>query len=185
MRIYTRTGDAGETGLFSGRRVGKDALRVEAYGCVDEVNNYIGLLRSEDLADDVDGVLAAVQRDLFTLGADLATPSGERRADTAPRIEQSHVQRLETAIDEFDEQLPRLRSFILPAGPRPAALAHVARGVTRSAERRVVALSRTEDVGTGAIRYLNRLSDLLFVIARLLTMRRGLQDEPWHPEAPA
>lgn len=185
MRIYTRTGDRGETGLFSGQRVGKDALRVEAYGAVDEINNYIGLLRAESLPEDLDEVLADIQRNLFTLGADLATPPGARRSDTVPRIGDDHVEQLEKTIDGWDGELPPLRSFILPAGPRPAALAHVARGVTRTAERRVVALSRTEQVADQVIQYLNRLSDLLFVLARVITNRQGLRDEPWHPEAPA
>lgn len=184
MRIYTRTGDAGETGLFSGQRVGKDAIRVEAYGAVDEVNNYIGLLRSEDLPTDVDSVLIDIQRDLFTLGADLATPAGGRRSDTVPRVTSEHVQRLEAAIDRFDEELPPLRSFILPAGPRAAAFAHVVRGVARSAERRVVALSREEEVAPAVIQYLNRLSDLLFVTARLLTIRQGVAEQPWLPDSP-
>lgn len=184
MRIYTRTGDGGETGLFSGKRVGKDDLRVEAYGAVDEINNYIGLLRAESLPVEVDRVLADVQRDLFAVGADLATPADGRKADRVARIDDGHVKKLEAAIDEWDGQLPPLRSFILPAGPRAAALAHVARGVTRTAERRVVALSRVESVTPGVVRYLNRLSDLLFVLARFVTNKMGLQDEPWHPEAP-
>lgn len=184
MRIYTRTGDGGETGLFSGKRVGKDDLRVEAYGAVDEVNNYIGLLRAESLPEEVDRTLADIQRDLFTVGADLATPADGRKADRVARIGADHVQKLEKAIDELDGQLPPLRHFVLPAGPRAAALAHVARGVARTAERRVVALSRVETVTPGVLHYLNRLSDLLFVVARFVTNKMGLRDEPWHPEAP-
>ncbi len=179
MRIYTRTGDAGETGLFSGARVQKDAARVEAYGTVDEANSFIGLLRAEALDDDVDAVLKQVQNDLFNLGSDLATPHDGRRADAAPRIEARHVSALEEAIDRFDAQLPRLRHFILPAGPRSAALAHAARSVVRRAERRTVTLARDEPISPETIRYLNRLSDLLFVVARLLAHRAGAAEEPW------
>lgn len=181
MRIYTRTGDAGETGLFSGARVGKDAARVEAYGAVDEANSYIGLIRAEQLDDDVDAVLLQVQKDLFSLGADLATPPEGRRADAVPRIEADHAAALEKAIDVFQAELPRLRSFILPTGPRAAALAHVARGVVRRAERRTVTLAREEAVSPETIRYLNRLSDLLFVAARLIAKRAGATEEPWLP----
>lgn len=182
MRIYTRTGDDGDTGLFSGARVSKDAARVEAYGCVDETNGFIGLLRAEPLDDDIDAVLKQVQEDLFALGADLATPPEGRRADTVPRIEARHVTALEEAIDKFDGELPRLRSFILPAGPRAVALAHVARGVARRAERRTVTLAREESISPETIRYLNRLSDLLFVVARLIAHRAGVADEPWQPK---
>ena len=182
MRIYTRTGDAGETGLFSGARVSKDAARVEAYGAVDEANSYIGLIRSEQLDGDIDNVLMRVQKDLFSLGADLATPAEGRRADAVPRIEAGHVAALEAAIDEFDAQLPPLRSFILPTGPRAAALAHVARGIVRRAERRTVTLARSETISPETIRYLNRLSDLLFVVARLIANRAGIPEEPWLPE---
>lgn len=181
MRIYTRTGDAGDTGLFSGRRVRKDALRVEAYGTVDELNNYIGLLRAEPIDDDVDELLSRIQRELFSLGADLATPAGERRADTVPRIGPAHVQSLEDAIDEIEGELPPLRSFILPGGTRAGALAHVARGVARRAERRIVTLADTEHVGPDTLRYVNRLSDLLFVVARLVTRRAGADDVAWQP----
>lgn len=181
MRIYTRTGDGGETGLFSGVRVGKDAARVEAYGAVDEANSFIGLLRAEGLDADVDAILRQVQSDLFTLGADLATPPDGRKAETVPRISADHVTTLERAIDALDAQLPTLRSFILPTGSRAAALAHVARTVVRRAERRTVALSRAEAVSQDAIRYLNRLSDLLFVVARLIAHRAGDPEQPWQP----
>lgn len=182
MRIYTKTGDSGETGLFSGARVSKDSVRVEAYGAVDEANNCIGLIRAERLDDDVDAILLQVQKDLFSLGADLATPPEGRRADTVPRIGPSHVIALEEAIDKFDGELPRLRSFILPTGPRAAALAHVTRGVVRRAERRTVTLARVESVSPETIHYLNRLSDLLFVVARLISKRAGATEEPWLPD---
>lgn len=181
MRIYTRTGDGGDTALFSGVRVGKDSARVEAYGTVDEANSFIGLLRAEGLDPDVDAVLQQVQNDLFALGADLATPPDGRKADAVPRIAADHVAALERAIDRLDAELPRLRSFILPVGPRAAALAHVARTVVRRAERHAVALSRSESVSPEIIRYLNRLSDLLFVIARIIAHRTGAAEQPWQP----
>ncbi|HEY8495513.1 MAG TPA: cob(I)yrinic acid a,c-diamide adenosyltransferase [Limnochordales bacterium] len=181
MRIYTRTGDTGETGLFSGARVRKDDPRVEAYGTVDELNSFIGLVRAETLDADLDQLLAQIQNELFVLGADLATPPGSRRDDRAPRIGPEHVQALETAIDHYDAQLPPLRSFILPAGPRAAALLHTARAIARRAERRVVTASREAAVSPEAIRYLNRLSDLLFVLARAVAHRAGIGDVPWHP----
>lgn len=182
MRIYTRTGDSGETGLFSGTRVSKDAARVEAYGTVDEANSFIGLLRAERLDADVDAVLERVQHDLFALGADLATPADGKRADAVPRITADNVASLERAIDEFDKELPQLRSFILPAGNRAVALAHTARSVVRRAERRTVTLARTENISQETIRYLNRLSDLLFVLARLIAHRAGANEQPWQPK---
>ncbi len=183
MRIYTRTGDGGETGLFSGQRVPKDDPRVEAYGTVDELSSWIGAVRAEELDADLDRLLAQVQNHLFILGADLATPPGARRDERAPRIGDEHVQAIEKAIDGFDAELPPLRSFILPAGPRPAALLHVARATARRAERRVVALGRRAAVSPDGLRYLNRLSDLLFVLARVVAHRAGAGDVPWIPPA--
>lgn len=181
MRIYTRTGDGGETSLFSGQRVPKDDPRVEAYGTVDELNSVLGLVRAEALPADVDQLLAQIQHDLFTLGADLATPPGTRRAAQAPRVGPDHVRALEAAIDRHQSQLPPLRSFILPAGPRPVALLHVARTVARRAERRVVALHRQGAGAPVAVSYLNRLSDLLFVLARAVAARTGAEEVPWQP----
>lgn len=181
MRIYTRTGDAGETGLFSGQRVPKDDPRVEAYGTVDELNSFIGLVRAEALPQDVDELLKQVQHDLFTLGADLATPPDSRKARQAPRVGLAHVEALEAAIDQHDAELPPLRSFILPAGPRPVALLHAARTVARRAERRVVSVARQGALASEAVTYLNRLSDLLFVLARVVALRAGAQDVPWLP----
>src|SRR5690606_35814590 len=178
MRIYTRTGDAGETGLFSGARVSKAAARVEAYGAGDEANSFIGLLRAEPLDADVDAVLKQVQNDLFDLGSDLATPLDGRKADAVPRIEERHVKALEEAIDRFDAELPRLRSFMLPAVPRAAALAHAARSVLRRAERRTVSRARPERSSPDTLRHQHRLSDLLFAIARLGAPRAGPGDAP-------
>ncbi|OUN00046.1 MAG: ATP:cob(I)alamin adenosyltransferase [Firmicutes bacterium ZCTH02-B6] len=183
MRIYTRTGDGGETGLFSGERVPKDDPRVEAYGTVDELNSFLGLVRAEPVGADIDELLARIQDELFVLGADLATPPGSRRDERTPRVGPEHVRALEAAIDHYDAQLPPLRAFILPAGPRPVALLQVARAVARRAERRVVAASRSTTVSPETIRYLNRLSDLLFVLARTTAHRLGTGDAPWHAPA--
>ncbi|MBO8142576.1 MAG: cob(I)yrinic acid a,c-diamide adenosyltransferase [Firmicutes bacterium] len=185
MRIYTRTGDGGETGLFSGQRVPKDDPRIEAYGTVDELNSFIGLIRAEGLDADLDAVLNQVQHDLFALGSDLATPRSSPRASAVPRIGSRHVERLEAAIDRLDGEVPPLRRFILPAGPRAACLFHVARTVARRAERRAVTLERLQPGSPDAVRYLNRLSDLLFVLARVASARAGAVDTPWEPKTPS
>lgn len=182
MRIYTRTGDAGQTGLFGGQRVGKDALRVEAYGEVDELNAAIGVARARPGDEVVGDLLAAIQHDLFVLGSDLATPAeaGARVGTrSVRRMEERHVQRLEDEIDALDAALPPLERFILPGGSERGALLHFARTVCRRAERRVVALARVEEVNAEAVRYLNRLSDLLFVLARGVNQQAGIPELPW------
>ncbi len=171
-RIYTRTGDDGTTGLSDGSRVAKDALRVEAMGAVDELNSGIGVLLAEDLSDTARACLEGVQHDLFDLGGELSLPGH-------PVISEAHVTRLETALDAFNANLPPLKDFILPGGTRAAALAHVARTVCRRAERRVVALSKQDAVAAPVLHYLNRLSDLLFVLARALNREAGGDDVLW------
>ena len=161
-KIYTRTGDDGSTGLGDGSRVPKESLRVEAYGTVDEVNSAIGVVLSvATLPPRIASCLTEVQHDLFDLGGELCIP-GHRM------IEPAHVERLETEMDGFNEHLPPLKEFILPGGGPAAAACHVARAVCRRAERRCWSLARTENVPPEALRYLNRLSDLLFVLARVL-----------------
>jgi cob(I)alamin adenosyltransferase len=176
MKIYTRTGDEGETGLWGGVRVPKDAPRVQAYGTVDECNAAIGVARAMGVDAELDTLLAQVQNDLFVVGADLATP-GE--ATNIPRIGADAIQVLERAIDDLEAQLAPLRQFILPGGAPSAAYLHLARTVCRRAERRVVALSRSEPVNPQVIVYLNRLSDLLFVAARHANASAGVPDVPW------
>lgn len=171
-RIYTRTGDDGTTGLSDGSRVAKDALRIEAMGTVDELNSSIGVLLAENLPDSARSCLVGVQHDLFDLGGELSLPGH-------PVIAEAHVTRLEAALDEFNAGLPALKDFILPGGSRAAALAHVARTVCRRAERRVVTLSQQEAVAAPALHYLNRLSDLLFVLARVLNRHAGGSDVLW------
>lgn len=171
-KIYTRTGDAGTTGLGDGSRVGKDAPRISALGDVDELNAIIGLLLCEPLPDEVRTLMTGVQHDLFDLGGELSVPGGSFLKDSQPG-------RLETAIDRFNGELEPLKEFILPGGTRPAALTHHARTVCRRAERSVVAVAHNEAVSDAARQYLNRLSDLLFVLARWLNKDAGQGDVLW------
>lgn len=164
-KIYTRGGDKGQTSLGDGTRRAKHDLRVEAYGTVDEANAVLGLVR-QHTDGDVDQLLSRVQNDLFDLGADLCTPEGNERRSGSLRIQESQVTALEAEIDRFNEPLETLKSFVLPGGTPAAAHLHLARTVTRRAERLVVALAEVETVNPEAVRYLNRLSDLLFVLGR-------------------
>lgn len=167
IRIYTKTGDDGTTGLIGGKRVPKDALRVETYGTVDELNAILGMVRSFSLPAQLDAIFQRMQDDLFTIGAELALPEGAERADWGvPALQDEDVLVLEKAIDECDAQLEPLNRFILPGGTPAAALLHLARAVARRAERRCVALARAERVDPQILRYLNRVSDLCFVLAR-------------------
>ncbi len=180
--IYTGGGDRGETGLFGGGRVSKDDLRVEAYGAVDELNAFLGLVRATGLPGELDALIARIQDSLFVLGADLATPPDATvRADRVVRLEAGAAKALEPEIDRLDAVLPPLRTFILPGGSPAGAALHLARTVCRRAERRVVTLSRRSGVSPEAIVYLNRLSDLLFVIARSANAQAGIPEAPWSP----
>ena len=171
-RIYTRTGDGGTTGLADGKRVSKDAPRIEAIGAVDELNSALGVLLAESLPEAARSCLDNVQNDLFDLGGELSVPGHAI-------MSKAHVERLERALDGFNKALPPLKDFILPAGSRPAALAHVARTVCRRAERRLVSLSRKQKVAPALLAYVNRLSDLLFVLARGLNRVAGRPDVLW------
>lgn len=181
MKIYTRTGDEGETGLFGGQRVGKTHLRVVAYGDVDELNSHLGraetLLRDLGLTD----VLREIQRDLFALGADLATPPGANAgaAARAVRLDPARIARLEELIDAYEAENEPLKTFILPGGSPGAADLHVCRTVCRRAERAVIALTSREEVGNPVPVYLNRLSDLLFVMARWVNRNLKVAEPPW------
>ncbi|KFN49297.1 cob(I)yrinic acid a,c-diamide adenosyltransferase [Arenimonas composti] len=174
-KIYTRTGDDGSTGLGDGSRVGKDSPRVAAYGTVDEANSAIGIVLANDLPDDVRDLLVAVQHQLFDLGGELCIPG--HAAITA-----ADVDHLERQLDRFNADLPPLKEFILPGGGAAAAHCHLARTICRRAERETVALSRLEAVRPEAIRYLNRLSDLLFVLARVLARASGAGEVTWKHE---
>jgi cob(I)alamin adenosyltransferase len=172
-RVYTRTGDNGQTSLVGGARVSKSSLRVDAYGEVDELNSVIGVARAQSQDPQIDEVLGLIQNDLFTLGADLASTS-----DIAvPRIEESFVTRLEQFSDRFLSELEPLKEFILPGGTDAGAILHLARTVARRAERRAVALSEAEELNPETIVYLNRLSDLLFILARAINHRSGVQEK--------
>ncbi len=172
-KIYTRTGDDGTTGLGDGTRVAKDSARVEAYGSVDEANSCIGVVLAEDsVSADIAALLTEVQHDLFDLGGELCIPG-------YTAITADFVERLESELDRLNDTLPTLKDFILPGGGRAAAACHVARTVCRRAERRVQSLAAIEDVGPVAIRYLNRLSDLLFVIARVLARAESGSEVLW------
>ena len=181
MKIYTKTGDEGETGLFGGERVPKDHRRVAAYGDVDELNAAVGLARATAPVDFEDSLLQTIQRDLFTVGAELATPDPARLAKAlgGPPLGDAEVTALEQAIDRLDAGLPPLKAFILPGGAPKGAAFHVARTVCRRAERTVVSLARETPVSPAIRRYLNRLSDLLFVLARAANARAGAGDLPW------
>jgi cob(I)alamin adenosyltransferase len=182
-RIYTRGGDRGETSLGDGSRVTKHALRVEAFGTVDEANAAIGLARLHTGGDqEADAMLALIQNDLFDLGADLCTPEGGSRGAGALRIVAAQVERLEREIDTMNAALRPLDSFILPGGSPAAAHLHLGRTVTRRAERLVCALAAAETVNPEAIKYLNRLSDHLFVLGRRLN-DNGARDVLWRPGA--
>ncbi len=180
MKIYTKTGDGGDTGLFGGGRVPKDHPRVNAYGEVDELNSAIGLARATPPALH-DELLTAIQRDLFALGGHLATPDPARVADALEKadLSQARVSALEAAIDRATEALPPLRAFVLPGGTPKAAALHLARTVCRRAERSVVRLAREEEVPELFVVYLNRLSDLLFTLARHANHQTGGGDVTW------
>lgn len=181
MRIYTRTGDTGQTALFGGGRVGKDHPRVEAYGDVDELNAAIGLARNIEAMARIDDVLAPIQRDLFAIGALLATPDLEKMREhiQKARVDDSRIAELEGAIDACDDELEPLRSFILPGGTAKGAALHVARTVCRRAERRVVTLAGDVELPAVVVTYLNRLSDLLFSLARVANARGGASEVKW------
>jgi cob(I)alamin adenosyltransferase len=182
-RIYTRTGDDGETGLFGGGRVPKSDIRVRAYGEVDELNAVLGwvLARLPDSESEVAERLTLVQGDLFALGAHLATPEGARSRAHLPPLPADRPASFETWIDRAEEELPTLRSFILPGGTEAGAALHLGRTVCRRAERAVVALAAEETVEPEVLVYLNRLSDLLFDLARLVNHRAGVPETPWRP----
>jgi cob(I)alamin adenosyltransferase len=171
-KIYTRTGDKGTTGLGDGSRVDKDSLRVEAYGTVDELNSGIGFVLTADLPESVRDCLTRTQHELFDLGGELCMPG-------YTMIPDAYVEGLENDLDAFNEDLPPLKDFILPGGSEAAARCHLARTIARRAERRVIALAHNETVNEATVRYLNRLSDLLFVVARVLARHDGGQEVIW------
>ncbi|WP_103021292.1 cob(I)yrinic acid a,c-diamide adenosyltransferase [Salinibacter altiplanensis] len=185
-RIYTRTGDDGTTSLFGGERVGKGNPRIDAYGTVDEANSIVGLARGhldgEPGQETLDPVLGDIQEELFVLGADLATPMDAK--PVVERIEEAHIEALEDRIDRFEADLPALKRFILPGGTPAGASLHSARTVCRRAERRSVEAKTATPINEQVIIYLNRLSDLLFVLARWANREAGVQEDTWSPDGP-
>jgi cob(I)alamin adenosyltransferase len=181
-KIYTRRGDDGSTGLFGGPRVRKDDLRVVAYGDVDELNSTLGLAREELPEGDLRTLVDSFQSELFDLGAELATPDSSKAPKEVPRISAQSVARLEREIDRLTEELPPMKNFILPGGSRPGAALHFCRTVCRRAERKMVELADSAPVSSDALAYLNRLSDLLFVMARAANLRAGGREIPWTPK---
>lgn len=178
MKIYTKTGDQGQTSLLSGGRVSKSDLRIEAYGTVDELNSYLGLVRDQEVNIGRIGLLEEIQEKLFAMGALLAAGKNPEKMHL-PEITSEDVEKLEKAIDTMEETLPALKNFILPGGHPSVSFAHIARCVCRRAERIVIALHEQQPVNTLLIVYLNRLSDYLFVLARKMTQDLGLEEHIW------
>jgi cob(I)alamin adenosyltransferase len=183
MKIYTKTGDKGETGLIGGRRVSKADPRIVAYGTVDELNSSVGMaicmLRAEEIFADLADALVQVQNDLFVVGSDLADPDYPEGKHSTPRVTDSMASALEPVIDKFEGELAPITFFILPGGSAPASMLHICRGVSRRAETAAVALSKSEQINPAIVVYLNRLSDMLFVSARLANKRLGVPDVAW------
>ncbi|TDB78681.1 cob(I)yrinic acid a,c-diamide adenosyltransferase [Actinomadura sp. KC216] len=181
MKIYTRKGDGGQTGIWGGRRLDKDHARMEAIGAVDECNAAVGVAAAADLPGNVAAVLAEVQDCLFVVGCELMAPDRTGAGGSVPRLTGDEVARLESLIDELEAELPELTSFIHPTGSPEAANLHLARAVCRRAERRVTTVRRTEPVSDHVAAYLNRLADLLFVLARYANFTAGVADRKWSP----
>lgn len=182
-KVYTRTGDKGSTALGGGQRVQKDAVRIDGYGTVDELNSVIGVVIASDADERLAGMLSRIQNELFHLGSDLCILEEDKAEMPVPQIEQRHVDGLEADIDALQEDLEPLANFILPGGAIAAAQLHVARTVCRRAERILVTLSRDEAIGAFAVAYVNRLSDLLFVMARWENQAKGGDDVTWDSRA--
>jgi cob(I)alamin adenosyltransferase len=181
MKIYTRTGDAGETGLFGGARVAKTDLRVEAYGSVDEANAAIGVARAAGVSPSADRLLQTIQDELFTVGAELACAPGKEAKLRLELVDDAATERQEHAMDELEATLPPLKTFVLPGGTPGAAGLHLARTIARRAERAVLSANAESPLRPEILRYLNRLSDLLFVMARAENHVSGVADVPWKP----
>lgn len=185
VKIYTKTGDSGSTGLFGGERISKDDIRIEAYGTVDELNAQIGVLRSslslEGSLQGFDSFLNDVQKALFVIGSELASKNPEKL--NLKSISEVHIVKIETQIDDMQDKLELLKTFILPGGHTAAAQSHICRTVCRRAERRAVTLAQHEDISEDVIKYLNRLSDYFFVLSRAVNQVTGFEDVAWIPEA--
>ena len=182
MKIYTKTGDKGETGLFGGERVSKNNLRLNAYGSIDELNSFLGLAVIEVTNSDIKNILKDLQNKLFVLGSDLAAPETEKNKKLKiTRLPDSYISETEEAIDTFEARLDELKNFILPGGSKGSALLHICRTISRRAEREVVALKNTEHIGENIVIFLNRLSDLFFVLSRFENKYSNIPDTKWIP----
>ncbi|MDT8323023.1 MAG: cob(I)yrinic acid a,c-diamide adenosyltransferase [Bacteroidota bacterium] len=181
MKIYTGTGDQGKTALFGGRRVGKDNVRIEAYGTVDELNAHLGFARASAVHEELHTLIETLQNELFTLGADLATPIDSKNVNVQ-RITDAHIEVMESRIDALEEKLNPIRFFILPGGTETAARLHICRTIARRAERGIVHLSTREEINERDLRYINRLSDFLFVLARYANHTAGEKDLQWQQD---
>ena len=182
MKIYTKTGDNGETGLFGGERVSKDSLRIETYGTIDELNSFLGLAIIEVAEPSIKNILQNIQTQLFTVGADLSTPETEKNKKLKiTRTPKEFYLNAEKIIDEYESKLDELKNFILPGGSKGAARLHICRTITRRAERKVVALDNKVKIGKNIIIFLNRLSDLFFVLARYENKVSNIPDIKWNP----
>lgn len=180
MKIYTKTGDKGMTSLVGGTRISKGDLKIESYGTVDELNSWIGLLRDQPINESRKDLLKEIQDRLFTIGADLASES-EQTKKKIPDLFDTDIQLLETEMDKMDAEIPALRAFVLPGGHQSVSFAHVARTVCRRAERLVIRLSEVEETNELIGKYLNRLSDYLFVLSRKMTQELGTEEVSWKP----
>jgi cob(I)alamin adenosyltransferase len=182
MKIYTKTGDKGETGLFGGERVPKNSLRLNAYGTLDELNAFIGLAITEVKSNEIRDVLIDLQNKLFVVGSDLATPENEKNIKlNITRTPNSFITDAEKSIDEFELKLDKLKNFILPGGTKGAALLHVCRTISRRAEREIVALKNTVTIGDNIVIFINRISDLFFVLSRFENKYSNIPDTKWNP----
>jgi cob(I)alamin adenosyltransferase len=182
MKIYTKTGDKGETGLFGGERISKHSTRLDAYGTVDELNSFIGLAILEVKSEEIKNILIDTQNKLFVVGSDLATPQTQKNEKLkVKRTPQNFIDVVEKLIDKYEPQLDELKNFILPGGSKGAALMHICRTIARRAEREIVALKNTEEIGNNIVIFLNRLSDLFFVLSRFENKYSNIPDTKWIP----
>lgn len=180
MKIYTKTGDNGSTGLLGGTRVSKGHIRIDSYGTVDELNSYLGLLKDQEVAREKISELIQIQNTLFVMGSSLASDP-EKSQVKIPELTEESIQALEESIDAMDNELPTMRNFVLPGGHQSISFCHVARCVCRRAERLVTLLSESEQVDNLVLKYLNRLSDYLFVLSRWMTLKLKVEEVPWLP----
>lgn len=180
MKIYTKTGDKGTTALFGGMRVPKHHIRIESYGTIDELNSFVGLLRSENLPESSQTELERIQNELFTLGSHLAATPGKKNL-WVPEFTEESVTLLETEMDAMDAELPELKNFILPVGNKAVALTHVCRTICRRGERMIVLLAETEEIEEIIPRYMNRLSDYFFMLGRWIALQNKVKEVPWTP----